>query len=165
MLHPTDSISSISVSRISLNKTNPRFESVATERLAIEKLCSSENIYPLAADTVNQSSLNPMEIAGLTANTTGKINARTNYTVIEGNRRICALKLLHDPELAPQKLRAKFTKLAETSEPINEVAAVIFQDDAEVWKDKYFKKHPKADQKGDGTLTRPEFQKHQKGQS
>jgi arylsulfatase A-like enzyme len=35
--------------------------------------------------------------------------------------------------------------------------------DAEVWKDKYYKKHPEADTNDDGTLSWPEFQKHKKG--
>jgi len=33
-------------------------------------------------------------------------------------------------------------------------------DSGEVWKDKYFKKHPEADTNKDGTLTWPEYKKH-----
>ncbi|MDA7534147.1 hypothetical protein N8576_01715, partial [bacterium] len=36
--------------------------------------------------------------------------------------------------------------------------------DAEIWKDRYFKKHPSADADQDGKLTWPELQAHKKSQ-
>ena len=36
------------------------------------------------------------------------------------------------------------------------------KEEAEVWKDKYFKKHPEADTDGDGTLSWPEFKAYKK---
>lgn len=39
------------------------------------------------------------------------------------------------------------------------------EENAETWKDEYFKKHPKADTNGDGKLTWPELNAHKKTQS
>lgn len=124
---------SIPISRIFLGLDNPRFEPVASEGEAISVLCATENVYPLAADIVKQGSLNPLDkIALLPLKSGGK---RETYTVAEGNRRICALKLLIDPELAPLKLRAKFEALSEKWTPVDSVSAVIFHDheSVQVW--------------------------------
>lgn len=41
---------------------------------------------------------------------------------------MCALKLLHDPELAPTSLRKDFAKLAEKAPALHEVFGVVFTD-------------------------------------
>jgi len=62
----------------------------------------------------------------------------TTYWVSEGNRRICALKLLLDPELAPPKFRGAFEKLAEKWIPIDSVSAAVFHNEEalRVWLDR-----------------------------
>ncbi|MCA3036121.1 MAG: hypothetical protein ING63_02570 [Rhodocyclaceae bacterium] len=66
-------------------------------------------------------------------------SGQVSYYSAEGNRRICALKLLIDPELAPPKLRKAFTKLSEQwVNPIKVVPAAIFQDmeSVRIWLDR-----------------------------
>jgi hypothetical protein len=48
--------------------------------------------------------------------------------VWEGNRRICAIKLLNDPDLAPAHLRKDIATLAEGYTAIGSVPAVVFDD-------------------------------------
>jgi len=50
------------------------------------------------------------------------------YIVAEGNRRVCALKLLGDPDRAPTKFSNSFESLAEGWTGIATVPAVIFPD-------------------------------------
>ncbi len=65
------------------------------------------------------------------------------YWVAEGNRRICALKLLADPELAPAKFRKTFEKLAESWAQIKLVGAVVFNDTdtLRIWLDRVHSGH------------------------
>ena len=55
----------------------------------------------------------------------------------EGNRRVCAIKLLNDPDLAPPHLRKDIAKFAAGSSyvPMRRISAVIFDDhdDLKYW--------------------------------
>jgi hypothetical protein len=126
----------IQVGRIFLDLINPRFEAVRTEEEAIRVLCKAEDVYPLAADIVSQGSLNPLEkVALIPTGSKPKDKKRQAYTVVEGNRRLCALKLLMDPELAPSESRKKFQKLAEDWTSAKSIPSIIFAErgDARVW--------------------------------
>lgn len=128
----------VPVSRIFLSLHNPRHEPVQAEVRAIEKLCAKENVYPLARDIVKHG-LNPLErFALIPLPATGQIKTPLNYFCAEGNRRMCSLKLLNDPQLAPATLRKMFEKLASDWAPISSVPAVIFKNDDEVrvWLDR-----------------------------
>jgi hypothetical protein len=70
--------------------------------------------------------LNPLELCGVIP--ADKKKTGGTFFVAEGNRRICALKLLSDPELAPPKYRKQFAKLAESWTPVKTVTAVKFED-------------------------------------
>lgn len=120
-------LDAVSVDRIFLHTMNPRFEPVSTEAEAIEQLCKFENVYPLAEDIV-LNGINPLERVALVAiPAKGQAAAaRKSFTVVEGNRRICALKLLNDPDLAPANLRPHFQKLSNNWRPIKSVPAVVF---------------------------------------
>ncbi len=50
----------------------------------------------------------------------------------EGNRRLCALKLLADPDRAPARFRKGFASLAAERAPPKTFAAVVFDDEDEV---------------------------------
>ncbi len=99
MTNPERTSETVQVSRIFLSLDNPRHAPVDTEAKAITLLCEKEAIYPLARDIVRHG-LNPLEKFALIP-TGKKLGRGANYYVAEGNRRICALKLLNDPELAP----------------------------------------------------------------
>lgn len=96
--------------QIFLDLENPRHEPFTLESEVIDYLCRHENILPLAKDIV-ENGLNDMEQIGLIPDENSDDDAPA-YFVAEGNRRVCALKLLIDPDRAPAKLRKGFEQLA-----------------------------------------------------
>jgi hypothetical protein len=116
---------SVPLGRIFLSLNNPRFEEVETESEAIERLCTKEDVLPLARDIVRHG-VSPLERLALTP--IGKARGGQTYWVAEGNRRVCALKLLADPDRAPPKLRKSFEKLSESWVPIKSLPAAVFDD-------------------------------------
>ena len=119
----------ISIDQIFLNEKNPRFEEPATtENEAIEILCTKEGIYKLAADIIELGSINPLELFALIPRDEKDDDKSKIYTVVEGNRRLCALKLLSDPKQATDDLREKFETLSENWIQIRTIPAVIFSD-------------------------------------
>ena len=121
----------VRLERISLNRKNPRHDPCESEAQAIESLCKSDQILPLARDIV-ANGLNPIDRFGLMAIR----GSKDSYTVIEGNRRVCALKLLTDPDLAPTVARREtYAKLAEDWTPVEVIPCVIFKDaeDLDLW--------------------------------
>jgi len=117
----------VPVGRIFLRLDNPRHKPVETELMAIARLCAKELIYPLARD-IAKYGLNPLERFALVPVEPGKTGPSASFISGEGNRRICALKLLNDPELAPANLRKAFKKLAENSIAPTKVTAAVFND-------------------------------------
>lgn len=117
----------VPIGRIFLDLTNPRHEPLANEDDAIEYLCDKEEVWALARD-ITAIGLNPLERVALIP-IKGQKGA---YTMAEGNRRLCALKLLADPDRAPAKLRKGFANLAAQRTPPKEFYAAEFADDEEV---------------------------------
>lgn len=123
-----ETIQEIPIARLFLQFDNPRFEPVESEDEAIERLCLDENVYPLATDIVEEG-LNPLEyFAMVPVDPTKKLTAKSSFYVAEGNRRLCAIKLLNDPDRAPAKFKKAFQKLSENWTPISSVRGVIFHD-------------------------------------
>lgn len=121
-------IDAVSVSRIFLKLDNPRHDPYETEAEAIEYLCEHENVYALARDLA-KNGLNPLErLALIPIGNKKSKGTDASYTVAEGNRRICALKLLADPDLAPARFRKSFERLGDSYTPIKSVPAAIFSD-------------------------------------
>lgn len=119
------------VSSVLLDQENPRFEPTNSQREAINVLLNSdpEKTLKLARDIVNQDSLNPGEPPFVMVEDSKNI-------VIEGNRRITALKLLKNPDLIDEpKLRKEFVKLAATGTGPDEITAVLVErrEDARHW--------------------------------
>lgn len=116
--------------RVFLSLDNPRHERKTSEAQAIAALCAKEDVLPLARD-IAKIGLNPLERFGLVAIKSKKRgNAPPTYHVFEGNRRMCALKLLNDPELAPPNLRKQFAKVAdEATFSTSTVPVAIFDDE------------------------------------
>lgn len=128
----------VPIDRIFLSLNNPRHEIFGSEAKAIEHLCQEEDVYPLAKDIVKHG-LNPLErFAVVQIEKRGGTHGAPSYYVAEGNRRICALKLLHDPDLAPATLRKSFEKLSEDWAPITVVSGVVFdsQESIKLWLDR-----------------------------
>ena len=62
-------------------------------------------------------------------------DATPSYFVAEGNRRVCALKLLLDPDRAPAKLRKGFEQLAAGWSGMDPLQCVLFEnrDAVDLW--------------------------------
>lgn len=116
----------VEVDRIFLDQDNPRHKPYDTQSEVIEYLCTHESILSLARDIVTHG-LNPIEQFALIPDDNAGDDAST-FVVAEGNRRICALKLLHDPDLAPAKLRNGFTQAANGWAGIGLLPCVSFED-------------------------------------
>jgi hypothetical protein len=121
----------IPVERIFLDLANPRHKPYETQAEVIEYLCRAEYVYELAKD-IAKVGLNPLELFAVLPLASSGRRPPASYVVAEGNRRMCALKLLHDPELAPASLRKAFVKLAEKAPQFDEVLGVAFDTQAQV---------------------------------
>ena len=110
----------IPVGRLFLNQENPRHQREEAEDGAILQLCENEAVSRLARD-IAQHGLSPLEKLAVFP------DGEDAYVVAEGNRRLCAIKLLNDPQLAPSKLQQNFEKLAENWNAISEIPCVVFE--------------------------------------
>jgi hypothetical protein len=124
----------IDIDRIFLYEENPRHERIESEPEIIEHLCKDEQVYNLAR-SISEAGSNPLALLGLVELPgSGK---KKNYQAWEGNRRICAIKLLNDPDRAPPHLRKDFTRLSTASDhvPIKSINSVVFDDhdDIKFW--------------------------------
>jgi hypothetical protein len=123
-------IEDIDCERIFLYEENPRHEALDSQPEIIEYLCKDEQVLALARSIAAEGT-NPLEIVGLVeVKSTGR--GKKNYVVWEGNRRVCAIKLLNDPDLAPAHYRKDILKISEEYEPITTLPAVIFDDHDEL---------------------------------
>jgi len=131
----------IQMERLQLNLSNPRHEDVETRDEAMIDLLLSEQIVELARDIVRLGGINPMERLGVFA-VEGTGNGEEQfYAAAEGNRRLCALMLLDDPEAVPAEMtnRARyvrtFNQLSQQIDPIVQVPCVVFDnmDAARPW--------------------------------
>ncbi len=109
------------LSQISLDLENPRHTRFQNEAEVIDYLCKEEKILELAKD-IAENGLNPLELLAVIKRSDG------SFFCAEGNRRVCALKLLDDPELAPDDLRTVFIKASENWQPIKHLNIVEFTD-------------------------------------
>ncbi len=133
----TRHLDSVEVDRIYLYEENPRHEPIDTQDEIIEHLCKDEQVFNLARN-IADAGTNPLELLGLVqVSGSGAASTKKVYQVWEGNRRVCAIKLLNDPDLAPPHLRKDFARLSSESGhvPIKKLTAVIFDDhdDLKYW--------------------------------
>ena len=121
----------IAVSTLWLDPTNPRFpDGVADQTEAIAAMLanskSEREIVALARSIIEQGGLDPTQMIAV-ANEDGR------KVVIEGNRRVTALKLLNKPSLAPSDaMRTRIEKLLRNARPApTRVKAVVYDDRSE----------------------------------
>lgn len=119
-------IQHINIKDVSLDLENPRHEQYQSQDEVIEYLCKNEYIFALAQDIIEMG-INPLESFALIPDTSGTSSER-KFVVAEGNRRLCALKLLEDPELAPRDEQKNFKKLSALWFPLTTIPAIIFPD-------------------------------------
>lgn len=117
---------SISLSRIYLDPENPRHGEMANELSIIHHLIEKEDIKPLAKHIAETGGTSPLELIALIPHP----KIKSGFIATEGNRRMCALKLLADPDKAKSERDKKyFRNLSEKlAEPITHMNAVVFDD-------------------------------------
>lgn len=110
----------ISLDKMLLDGENPRHSSLKSQKEIIAHLCAYEKVYELAED-ICKHGINDLENLAL-------IEDGDMYVVAEGNRRVCALKLLNKPSLLSTKsLRKKFENLSrQKCKKIQKVSSAIF---------------------------------------
>lgn len=111
---------------------NPRREQMADEDAIRTVLCQEEGVVNLARHLAAHG-LNPLDRIAIIAHP----KLPGHFVVVEGNRRLCALQLLRDPERTPKAVAKKtFAKLKIDGIPVKaNITAVLFakEDGARTW--------------------------------
>ncbi len=115
---------------LDLDPENPRHERGLSRSAVIAQFVKRENIKPLARD-IAENGLSPLERFGAIK------DAENELIVVEGNRRLCALMLLHDPSLAPTpEERRSFERLGRNFDPTGfelELEVFASREEANIW--------------------------------
>lgn len=116
------------LSQILLDPVNPRHDPLQPQVELIKAMVDSqkEKLVKLAED-ITTSGLNPSDVITVIPHSTEK----DKYVVVEGNRRITALKLLNSPQLCPDAtIRKRFEALNATYSvaPITKVKCILYPD-------------------------------------
>lgn len=122
----------ITLNRLYLFDKNPRHDPIDNEPEIIAKLYKKEKVLKLAQH-IAQNGISPLEKLAVVRHP----NVSGSFVVVEGNRRLCALKLLRDPQKAPTpSSRRAFEELQRTGRPLPQrIEAALFATyaDARVW--------------------------------
>lgn len=122
----------IASNRVFLDRENPRVEKpFDTEDQAIAWLCDNEDVLTLAKD-IREIGPNPLELVAVMK------KGSNSYIALEGNRRVCALMLLNDPDRAPSEYRDRFRAISDGWTAVQELFCVQFPSRAsvQVWLDR-----------------------------
>jgi hypothetical protein len=86
----------IKITELEINSENYRYDPVGSQRDAIEKMLSEqwEKVLALAKHII-ENGMNPNDAVQVAPSGHNK----SKYLVVEGNRRVIALKILHNPEI------------------------------------------------------------------
>lgn len=122
----TYSIEEIDLSRIYLDNNNPRHDPIKNEAEIISHLLVNEHIKPLARHIAKAGMTSPLERIAVVAHS----KVKGAYIAAEGNRRLCAIKLLADPDKANTEANKKYFRnlAAEMERQPNKLEAVVFKD-------------------------------------
>jgi len=139
----------IKVTNLLLNVDNPRFDTTTNQREAISTMISElgKKMLVLIRSIVEEG-LNPSELPIVTP-------SKRNYKVLEGNRRIAALKLIQTPDMFKDKYKS-FTKglnnilKGKHESRINEIDCAVFADESEA--NKWIKLRHTGENNGKGIV-------------
>ena len=131
-------IKKIRIADLLVNTENYRFEPLASQREAIDKMIDNQkdNLFNLA-EHILQFGLNPNDkIQVIKSKTDSK-----KFVVLEGNRRAVSMKLLHNPDLIEgaiyARLKTKFKKLHDDNQSKlkSEIECVFYDNakEANIW--------------------------------
>jgi len=129
-----------------LDKNNARHEPVDTEPEAVEHLVRVERADRLALDIAGRG-MSPLENIGVIPNP----DRKGTFIAVEGNRRLCALKLLADPAKSPTNaLRIRLEEAKKKNGgPDPNVEVIYFDTEAEA--DQWVALRHQGEQDGVGT--------------
>lgn len=114
----------VSLGRIYLDNQNPRHDPIDNEPEIVAHLIAHEKVKALAADIAIRGT-SPLERLAAIPHA----DKKNFFIAVEGNRRLCALKLLNDPDKAPEAHRAYFRGLAKKMDiPPKSLEVVAFDD-------------------------------------
>ncbi|MGD3144537.1 ParB/Srx family N-terminal domain-containing protein [Xanthomonas oryzae pv. oryzicola] len=122
----------VGINKLLLDKTNARHDAMDNEPEIIAQLLKKEKAGEVARSIAEVGSLNPLERIGVVAHPV----IRGSYVVIEGNRRVCALKMLNDPDKAPESYKRKVQDFKSRGQPVPsriEVVQFDTEEEAEKW--------------------------------
>lgn len=120
----TSKTTTVGIKNIYLDLNNPRYVEQKSESDAINYLVSNEDIKQLAKNIAEIGGTSPIELMALVPHP----KVKNSYVTAEGNRRLCALKLLLDPDKAKNKKdKDYFKKLKDgMKSKITDIPAIIF---------------------------------------
>lgn len=119
----------LNVLDIYLDTENPRHDPINEQPEIVIHLLKGERVKNLARH-ISDNGMNPLDMVGVVK------DEEDNYVVVEGNRRLCALHLLNDPDKAPAGDVSYFKGLSENSILIpTSINCVLFdsQNEANIW--------------------------------
>lgn len=144
----------IAIQRLVLDQDNPRLRRTLPQDELIAGFASSKKTRALAKH-ISKYGMSPLEAVAVVA-----IDKTRKFTVREGNRRVAAIKLLHDPSLAgteaDEKYYGNLAKLPDAILP-ERIFCAIMDDEAEVRR--WIRLKHVSDQSGVGTLFWEPWQK------
>lgn len=119
-------IESIPLDNLILDKNNPRHPPSSNQREILEYFASQKETRKLAED-ICKNGLNPA-IWPIVVDL-----GKDEFVVIDGNRRIAALKLLDDPDLAGNKYRSFQNMASNWDDKIEEIKCIVAKSRDEAW--------------------------------
>lgn len=143
----------INLTNLLVNTENYRFESIVSQKEAIDKMVQDQNekLFNLAAHIV-ENGLNPNDPIQVSPSSHDK----NKFIVLEGNRRVITLKILQNPTIIDipnfDSLKKKFKKLHNNNKDklIYEVDCTVFDDPSEA--EKWIKLKHAGQSNGAGTV-------------
>lgn len=125
----------VAISKLHFDHTNPRHGPLDAEKEIIAHLLKDEKADKIAESIANLGSVSPLDILAVVEHE----EIAGHYVVLEGNRRLCALKILRDPRKAPTPaLQRKIEAYVASGRAIpKELEVAVFNsvDDAMPWID------------------------------
>ena len=118
---------SFPIERMHLFAENPRHGKISDPDKIIKHLLQDEQVFELAK-SIAERTANPLELIGVVRIDDEDDSGEPTYEVWEGNRRVCAMMLLNDPDKAPPKWRKRFEELSKGVELIETVDGRVFDD-------------------------------------
>jgi hypothetical protein len=137
----------VGISKLHFDPVNPRGEPEQDEEKIREQFGAQQETLKLATH-IREHGQNPLDRLAIVLHP----DLPGHYLVREGNRRLCALQLLRDPNRAPTSTRSTFQRLADAGNAFpDKVQAVLFNEKlkARTWMSV---KH-EGEQGGVGTLS------------